>query len=916
MASKRGGTVLIVGGGIAGATAADRLSRAGVNVHLLEREKDIGGHAGGMGCKATDTCLRCNVCVADEIFRSVRTASGVQLHTSVTLEQLEPGQGGWRFRAVLKPNNARGSKNRPGAVNADAVIIATGFEPYDPKENSSYHYGRLPNVITGIEAERQLAEQRGLTRPSDGLRPRRIAFVQCVGSRTEEAFRRPEDTDYCSAVCCSYALRIGQRIVHEASDSDVTVFYMDIQNFGKGFHEFYGRCRDKMRFIRSRPYELLAGENDSVRVKYTPEAGGKSDARSVCEETFDLVVLSIGMRPPADAGELAGKLGIALDRHGFFGLKGACALPRLQKEGIYVAGAGESPKDIAACIAQAEAVGSRILADLGRTIAPRNRANNLASKANFRALPKSVKSKGKSIRREVVVVGGGVAGMQAALGLADLGHRVSLVHGAAELGGTAAELPELYSYLEGDAETSAEEVRAAVDDLAGRVLQSRKITLHSGSRPVCVEGETGDFLVTVATDGKRQVVKAGAIVLACGTASKPAGPAGSQAFTDMKGLVARIRSGGIPSRTAILMDLSAEQGRSISAQALSAAELLAERGSKVTVYCNNVRVAAAGMESLYRRAREAGAAVLKYTSRPRVAASASGIRIDSVDPVAGVVASENYDLVVSADVAPSGDAEPAVPIRFLRLGPSGDLQADDVWLMPGLTNRPGVFVAGGARGNSEFRDALTDGLAVAGEVHGLLAGKRFDVGDDAAVVDPDKCVVCLTCMRICPHGAIRIDEGQKAAVISEVACQRCGICAAECPAEAITLPRFTNEIMSSRVGKKPRVTIFACENSAIPAAEAAGALKRGAKVDLISVPCAGEVEPRTILAALEKGARKVMVLGCHPENCQYLHGSSRAAKRIERIGSMLQKAGIDKSRVRFGGIASVEPYRFKEYVGS
>ena len=136
------------------------------------------------------------------------------------------------------------------------------------------------------------------------------------------------------------------------------------------------------------------------------------------------------------------------------------------------------------------------------------------------------------------------------------------------------------------------------------------------------------------------------------------------------------------------------------------------------------------------------------------------------------------------------------------------------------------------------------------------------------------------------------------------------------PAQAITLPQYTDQEMETRVGKKPKLTVFACENSAIPAAEAAAALsKRAAKIDLIPVPCAGKVDARTVLAALEKGAKRVLILGCHPENCRYLHGASRAKRRAERIGAMLDKAGFDRGRVQFVGIASVEPTRFMESLG-
>jgi len=351
--------VLVIGAGIAGVTAAESLAKAGAEVHVVEKQPDIGGHVRAMGCKAADICLRCNVCVADQRIRSFKKQPRIRLHTSTELTSLLPGAKR-RFIASLARN--RGS--RKTRIDVDAVVVATGHSPFNPVENASFGYGRIANVMTGEEAERQLAEKSRITRPSDGAPARRIAFIQCVGSRTEEVFRRPEDTNYCSTVCCSYALRMARQIKHRAADSEITVFHMDIQNFGKGFNEFYKTAQDKMRFIRSRPFEMLAGENGAVKVKYTPD--GATDKGAVLTEDFDLVILSVGIRPQAGAAALAETLGIPTDLNGFFGIKGASALPDLQKEGLYVAGTSESPKDIAATIAQAEAVSVTLMNRMSR----------------------------------------------------------------------------------------------------------------------------------------------------------------------------------------------------------------------------------------------------------------------------------------------------------------------------------------------------------------------------------------------------------------------------------------------------------------------------------------------------------------------------------------------------------------------
>ncbi|MBM4142783.1 MAG: hydrogenase iron-sulfur subunit [Lentisphaerae bacterium] len=911
--STRRGTVLVVGGGIAGATAAGCLGRAGIEVHLVEKEEDIGGHAAAMGCKAADTCLRCNVCVAGETFRGVRGTPNVRLHTSTRLTALQRNGGPARFKATLTPGGR--PRRKPFTIRADAVVLAAGYAPYNPVENSAFGYGSIANVVTGVEAERRLAEQNRITRPSDGRVPERVAFIQCVGSRTEERYRRAEDTDYCSAVCCSYALRIGRRIVQQAAESKITFFYMDIQNFGKGFNAFYARCKDTMRFVRSRPCELRAGRDGAVRVKYAPGAGEGDEGRSVREEEFDLVILAVGMRPPADAAALSAMLDVPLDEHGFVGRQGADAFPALHGEGIYVAGACEGPKDIAGSIAQAEAVSAVILGSLdGGGRAP---GDILMNRPLDRRRPGKAGFMRRAVRGDVVVAGGGVAGMQAALGVARLGHPVTLVHAGGDLGGAAAAAPGMLAYLGGDRKAAADDVRRVLAGLCDELKGDRRVRIRRRTRVTAVEGELGDFTVTVSANGRSANLRAGAVVLATGAGLEPTAArlgAGARNIVDMTGLSARMAAGDIPERVALATDLACEQGRAVTAQVLSAAEALREQfKAEVRVYCSSVRVAASGLESLYRRARDAGAVITKTDARPKIGRRDGAVAITAEDAVTGAAVTEEFDLVVAADLAPPAAGTAGGLARGLKAGPEGALQYDDVWMLPALTSRPGVFAAGAARGNSEYRDALTDGLAVAQRIHRLLGAKRIEARDDAAGVDADKCVLCLTCVRICPHGAIGIDREARAASVSAVACQRCGLCAAECPAGAIALPGFTDAQMAARASGRRRLTVFACENSALPAAEAAGL---GAKADLIRVPCAGKVDPRTVLQALESGARKVLIVGCHPGSCRYLQGAGRACRRAARLGAMLAKAGVDGSRVEFAGIAAVEPQRMKELVST
>jgi len=522
-------------------------------------------------------------------------------------------------------------------------------------------------------------------------------------------------------------------------------------------------------------------------------------------------------------------------------------------------------------------------------------------------LASAIESKKVPVNQNVLVIGGGVAAMQTAVALSHLGHRVTLVEKSKKLGGLVAEMPELYAYVASCSSDSASLVQSRVDELIKQVMGDKHICVQTAASLKSVKGEFGNFTCVIDSGGKEQVVSAGALVLA-----------GDSATTKSE-LAPLVHNGGeVPKRIAIVIDVLGEQGRSVSAGVLSAAELLTKRfGAEVKLYCHNIRVSTVGLEGLYRRARQGGVVIIKYESPPLISEQGNKTVVKVEEPLVGCEISEEFDLVIMGDTAAAnGNNELLSLIEGLQPGPEETLQADSVWLLPTKTNREGIFVAGLAGGTDELRDAQTDGLATANQIHELLKNKEVEILDDAAVVDGDKCVLCLTCMRICPHGAVSIDVDNSVASISAVACQRCGICAAVCPAGAIELPRYTQKEIAAEVGDRPQITVFACENSAYPAATAAATngSEYDAKVRLIRVPCVGKVDPRDVLQALERGAEKVIILGCHLESCQYLVGSTGAAKRTERLNRELEKAGVDNKRVVFGELASMEPAKFLEYV--
>jgi len=240
-------------------------------------------------------------------------------------------------------------------INVGAIILSPGLEPFDPEVMDEYGYGRFENVVTSMDYERLLCAtgpyEGEIRRASDGQHPGKIAWIQCVGSRQVI----PGANSYCSAVCCTYTQK--QVILTKDHDADTkcTVFHNDIRSFSKDFERFYERAENLpgVRFIRS--YVSIGEEvpeSKNVTIRYSTTDEG------VKEEEFDLVVLSVGLSPPADAEELARTFGIELDSHGFCKTNPANPV-ETSRPGIFVSGAFQGPMDIPEAVFTASGAGSQ-----------------------------------------------------------------------------------------------------------------------------------------------------------------------------------------------------------------------------------------------------------------------------------------------------------------------------------------------------------------------------------------------------------------------------------------------------------------------------------------------------------------------------------------------------------------------------
>jgi len=251
-------------------------------------------------------------------------------------------------------------------LTVGAIILAPGFQAFDPSRFETYSYATHPNIITSMEFERILSAsgptEGHLVRLSDQKVPKKIAWIQCVGSRNINEC----DHGYCSSVCCMYAIK--EAVIakeHSKDDLDCAIFFMDMRTAGKGFEAYYDEARQRqgVRFIRCRPHSIgPAPASDDVLIRYVTERG------EVTEETFDMVVLSVGLETSREVVELAQKLDIELT-NGQFCETDPFSPVASSRDGIYVCGAFQGPKDIPESVMQASAAAG---AAMGRLAPARN----------------------------------------------------------------------------------------------------------------------------------------------------------------------------------------------------------------------------------------------------------------------------------------------------------------------------------------------------------------------------------------------------------------------------------------------------------------------------------------------------------------------------------------------------------------
>jgi len=824
------------------------------------------------------------------------------------------------------------SKEEEIEIEVGSVIFSPGIEVFDARMRGEFGYGQYKNVVTSIEFERLLSASGPtsgtVARPGDNKHPKKIAWIQCVGSRDHSC-----DRDYCSSVCCMYATK--EAFIAREHDSSIepTIFYIDMRSFGKNFDAYVERAKDNnVRFVRAMVSRVFEDpKTGDLELRYVDEAGHRRI------ENFDMVVLSVGVQVPKPVKTLAETIGIELDRYGFVVTDGYRPLAT-SRPGIFVSGAVNGPKDIpetvceasgaaeAASAALASARGELIVAEqlpeellftgddelrIGvfvchcgtniasvvdvdavteyartlpgvvyaehplytcsqdsqermRDIIKEHRLNRVVTSAcspttheplfqatlrqaglnkyffdmaNIRDQcswvhpddPVLATEKSKRLTRMAVanaaagepleemefevdsrllIVGGGLAGMTAAIEASRQGFGVYLVEREPILGG---HLLNLHRNSDG------RKFSNFIDELNEQVLQNEQIKVFTSSEVVEQSGFVGSFETDIVMpSGATRTLKHGAVLLATGA---------QEYRPEIHGLGTL---DNVMTQTDFEAALEKDESQDWDHLRVVMLQCAGSRDSEHLSYCSRVCCNHAVKNSLklktmfpkarvdvlyrdmrcyghgeieYRHARQAGVNFIRFDAGenpPTINAEATGISVSVLDPSIDMEVCLYPDILVLSTGMEARDTEELASMLRVPRHESGFFIEAHAKLRPVDLPSEGLFMAGTAHGPKSSSETIVQAQAAVARAVTLLAQDKLQMSGVVSRVDPTHCAVCLTCVRACPYGVPFIND-EHTAEINPALCQGCGICVAECPAKTIHMGKFEDRNIKAKI---------------------------------------------------------------------------------------------------------------------
>jgi len=521
---------------------------------------------------------------------------------------------------------------------------------------------------------------------------------------------------------------------------------------------------------------------------------------------------------------------------------------------------------------------------------------------------------------QVLIWGDSFPALQAARSLADLGYPVLLATPHASLSPLIPGVPLSQPLEEGLAA------------LFQQVQSHPLIRLALEAKITDFQGSPGNFRVRYQTPEETREEKIGAVILAPELQVEPGqfaavtlSPPRVLTLSRLEELLAA------PAEIAALLDpqapslrvafFSSDNHPLVLGRVLSnARRVLARENCLAFLFTRDAKVGAPDMEAALEQAQNAGLIVFKLPQLPKLSGEDDRLRLTFFDPVMHGEETLSCDLAVLDEVyRPAAGNFALANLVGIFPGPVGFFQGDNVRYLPVITNRRGIYVAGPGRAVMDLDQAMAEADAVISEVQLFLGQGAASAPQGRAVVDRGRCILCLTCHRLCPHGAVTWDNR---AIINELACQGCGVCASQCPNKAIQIHNFTDDQVVAALDTidprlTPRIIAFMCKNSSWDAYHAAlrtGHITLPLGFTPLKMPCGGKIDIDYILKAFAAGADGVMVLVCHQDNCKSQKGTELTQWRVELAQEKLVEAGVDPRRLVFKTLAANAPQDFLDTV--